>query len=107
MKIACHCGCTIFDQTDALPHKAHLIPDPEWNALADAIDEGVIAPLTAGKLDADAAAMKVRMLLSRVTRSGWQCTNCGRLFIDDQRHDLQCYAPVDDETAKDLFRSRS
>lgn len=42
MKIGCHCGPSIIDQTDELPHQGYLIPDQDWFATYDAIDDQVI-----------------------------------------------------------------
>jgi hypothetical protein len=106
MKIGCLCGATIFDGTDDLPHKAHLVPDQEWFAKYDAIDDEIIDPLAAGRLQIEQAYMKSREIISRSVRLTYQCRNCGRLYIDDRNGKLQCYVPADDQTQKDILRSR-
>lgn len=106
MKIGCQCGATIFDQTDDLPHKAHLIPDQEWFAKFDALDDKVIDPLVRGELTPQAAYMLARAILCEAARLMWQCATCGRLYIDDRANELQSYLPAEDTTAKEVLRSR-
>jgi rubredoxin len=36
----------------------------------------------------------------------WECRVCGRLYIDDLRHELQSYLPEGENTAKEILRSR-
>ena len=50
MKISCHCGALIVDNTDDQPHNGDLIPDQEWFATYDALDDEVIDPIAAGLL---------------------------------------------------------
>ncbi len=105
MKIRCHCGATIYDQTDYLPHKAHVIPDQEWFDALDAIDDAIenAGPTPAEK---EAACMKVRRYLWGITRLAWQCQECGRVYIDDQQNELRELLPASDEVPRELFRSR-
>ena len=106
MKIGCHCGATIFDQTDDLPQKGHLIPDQEWFATYDAMDDEVIVPLTEGSIDKENAFRLSRRVISRSSRLMYQCGVCGRLYIDDEQGELHCYVPCDDQTSKEILRSR-
>ncbi|HRQ88183.1 MAG TPA: hypothetical protein PLA50_05260 [Bacteroidia bacterium] len=105
MKIGCHCGATLIDQTDDLPHKGHLIPDQEWFPVYDGID-AVIDDVAAGRTDAEAAYMKVRILLGAAARHVYQCKACGRLFVDDRWHQLHTFVPASAETCKEILRSR-
>lgn len=106
VKIPCHCGAVIIDQTDDLPHKAHLIPDQEWFATCDTIDHAIIDLMAAGQLDKEAAYHLTRRILSRATRLLWQCHACGRLYIDDPHKGLQCYAPESEQTSREILRGR-
>lgn len=106
MKILCHCGATILDQTDALPHKAHVIPDQVWFDLLDEIDVRVIDSLAAGRLDAESAKMQVRILIGDARRSAYECTACGRLFVSGQDHQLHCYEPRDGSPGQGILRAR-
>jgi len=106
MKIGCHCGAIIRDQTDDLPQKGHLIPDQEWFATYDAMDDEVIKPLVAGTLAEGKAFMLSRMVIGRAALLVYQCSICGRLYIDDKDGKLHCYEPMDDSTSKEVLRSR-
>lgn len=86
MKIACTCGNLIHDTTDALPHKAHLIPDRKWFGFWDAVDAAVeTAPAT------EATAMGLRR--ARMALSVWECSNCGRLWVDREDGEVFAYSP--------------
>lgn len=106
MKIECHCGALIVDQTDDLPHKAHLIPDQEWFATLDRIDAEVIEPLAARRLTAEGASMRTRSLLIGAVRMAWQCRSCGRLYVDDASRELRCFVPEAEHSDHELLRSR-
>ncbi len=105
MKIECHCGAFLIDQTDSLPHKAHLIPDQGWFVTFDAIDDEVIDPLAAGGIEKGAAYRLARLIIARSARLMYQCSACGRLYIDDLSGKLQCYVPENEQTAKEILRS--
>jgi hypothetical protein len=104
MKIECHCGTTIFDCTDDLPQKGHFIPDQEWFATYDAMDDEVIVPLTEGAIDREKAFHLSRRVISRASRLMYQCSVCGRLYIDDKDRVLHCYVPSAETTSKDILR---
>lgn len=106
MKIGCQCGEIIIDQTDYLPQKGHLIPDQEWFATYDAIDDEVIDHLADGSLDKEKARMVTRLIIRRSARLMWQCDECGRLYIDDQQGELQCYVPENESTSRGILRGR-
>ena len=107
MKILCHCGDAIIDQTDDLPYKGHLIPDQQWFATYNAIDDEVIDPVADGRLSKEAAYNLARTVISRSARLVWQCRACGRLYIDDLQGKLQCFVPEGAETEREVLRSRS
>lgn len=106
MKIKCHCGASIIDQTDDLPHKGHLIPDQEWFATFDAIDDEVIDPLASGQMDKEAAYERARHILERSTRQMWQCRVCGRLYIDGLDGKLRRFVPEGEPPDLEVLRSR-
>jgi hypothetical protein len=104
MKIGCHCGATVFDQTDDLPQKAHLIPDQAWNAIHDAIDDEVIDPVADGSLEREAAYHRARRIIGGPSRRMWQCVTCGRLYIDDHNYQLRCFVPAGEEPDRAILR---
>lgn len=105
MKIGCHCGATIYAQTDYLPYMAHFIPDQDWFDVLDAIDDAIekSGPSVTEK---EAACMKVRQLICKLSRSAWQCRECGRVYIADQGHELRQLVPGANDVPRELFRSR-
>lgn len=106
MKISCQCGGLISDTTDYLPYKAHVISDQDWFGISEAIDEAIeqTGPSPGEK---EAACMRIRGLLGKLSRSAWQCSACGSIHIDDPNYRLWHFAPDTDEMPKDLFRSRN
>jgi hypothetical protein len=104
MKIGCDCGATIVDQTDDLPHKAHLVPDQSWFTLLDAMDEQVIEPLAEGRLDEAAASHRSRTIIGNLARAMYQCTACGRLYLSDPAGSLQCFVPSTPGTDREVLR---
>src|SRR5271168_4010506 len=103
MKIGCHCGELIRDQTDDLPWKGHLIPDQEWFATHDAIDDAVIDPLAVGRIEKDQAYHLAREIIIRSSRLMYQCPRCGRLYIDDFEGNSQCYVPASEDTSHEVL----
>ena len=105
MKFTCGCGELIFDSTDDLSHKGHLIPDERWNAMWDALDNEVIGAVARGHITKDGAAMHARQIVRAAgERLMYQCHNCGRLFIDDYQGQLHCFVPEEASTPKQLLR---
>ena len=104
MKIQCHCGALIVDQTDDLSHKARLLPDQVWNAVSDALDDEVVNAVADGRLGREAACHRWREIVGRSARLMWQCRACGRLYVDDQQHQLQCYVPASEDTSRQVLR---
>ena len=104
MKFTCHCGALLIDQTDNLPHKGHVIPDQAWFGVMEAWDARVIDRLAAKTITADEAARVSREILINAVREMYQCAACGRIYLNDSEHRLQCYRPESDETPKDVLR---
>lgn len=100
MKIDCHCGATIFDHG---AYKAHVIPDRNWDALLEAIDDAIEG---AGLATAEARCMAVRQTISTVVSSVWQCRSCGRLYFQDEGPKLRCWTPENPERGTRLFDER-
>jgi hypothetical protein len=75
----------ISDATDALPHKAHLIADQDFGAVLDAVERG-----------------DVRAWIG-LTRVMYECSDCGRLWLNDAGGKLHAFSPEGD--AKPLLRS--
>ncbi len=90
MKIGCECGAVIVDQTDYLANKGYIFGDKDWFNFWDIVDDAIENP--SDKETREEAAMRVRK--SQPTRLIWECRQCGRLYLDDQNHDLVQYVPA-------------
>lgn len=104
MKIHCHCGASIIDNTDDLPNKGHLIPDQAWFATYDAIDNEIIDPVADQRLGKEAAYHHARRIIYRSARLMWQCQECGRLYIDGLDGQLRCFLPEGEPVDREIFR---
>lgn len=80
MKIGCHCGSVIPDQTDYLSFKAHLVADRDW-------EDFTVSSELSGEID------------SSYVRSCYQCTECGRLYVEDASRKLHSFVPERSQTA--------
>jgi hypothetical protein len=90
LKIGCECGGVIIDQTDYLPYKAHLISDQDWFDFLDAIDE-VVEKSGPTNRDKENVLMCVRSLAAKLAKSIYQCTSCGRLYVQNLRHEFEVF----------------
>ncbi len=106
MKIECSCGAIILDGTDALPHKAHVVPDQEWDAMLEAVD-GAIERAAARPAQLSDALRSAREAVIRAARPSWQCRECGRLYLDDTAHQAREFLPGSDESPREIFRTRA
>ena len=102
MKIDCPCGSQIFDGTDSLPHKGHMVPDQSWAEIFDHVDT-LLDEIKGGKPIADEDYMRLRLGFPD-TLTAYQCSTCGRLHIW-QGENIFIFDPADG-TPKDLFRIR-
>lgn len=106
MKIQYDCGELIHDSGDGLPHKAHFIPDEQWNPLFEALDQ-LIENRCHTSTQRNAACMRIRTLISKIARSAWQCRACGRLYIEDTARDLHCHPPGPSGTSRELLSGKT
>lgn len=108
MKIECACGVEIFDQTDALPHKAHLIPDEDWFEAMERL-EGLVEAAADGRITKDEALHRVRLPLLNLSRKAWQCRQCGRLYLDGPERGCRPhrYAPESEDDSREVLRGTS
>jgi hypothetical protein len=100
MKFVCDCDATIRDNSDFHPHKAHYITDQELTILVEVADETIENP-SFSKKD---AINKILDFFSLARRSIYQCTLCGRIYLDDIEYHLQGFVPRNEETTKELFQ---
>ncbi|KWO50040.1 hypothetical protein [Burkholderia territorii] len=74
MKISCTCGTVIVDQTDYLANKGHLVADEDW-------EDFVESSRSRGEID------------QSFVRHCYQCTSCGKLYVDDHDRRLLTFLP--------------
>lgn len=74
MNIGCICGTVILDQTDFLSFKAHLVADRDWEDFVDSSES-------------------TKRIDSTYVRLCYQCTQCGRLYVDDASRSLHAFIP--------------
>lgn len=87
MKIECKCGDYIPDTTDYLPYKAHIIGDKDYFDFLDSIDEAIESK----KKNRERLCMDVRSAVP--SKLAWECSTCGRLYLDDKHGNLVSYLP--------------
>lgn len=97
MKFLCTCGVVMRDQSDYLPHKAHLVADEDFFDLHDVIDQ-LIAQ---GPDDPDA----LTRLVPAYWRELYQCPDCGRLYVA-ARGELHEFVPAIEGSPRDLLAGR-
>lgn len=113
MKIGCLCGNVLRDQTDYIPYKAHFVADQDYEDLLVGIEQQ-LARIIVENLGAPTATNQTHLLgrvlwdaMRSYTRTMYQCSNCGRLCIDDpdDPRQLQWFKPEDDRLWKRLLAS--
>ena len=104
MKISCHCEKVIVDQTDYLPNKGHIIPDKEWFSILDAIDDA-IEKSGSTKKEKENACMEIRRIFNKLSKTAWQCSNCGSLYVDKTGHKLDWFQVGTEDTSKNIFKA--
>jgi hypothetical protein len=104
VKIECHCGALIIDQTDALSNKAHFIPDQDWDRVLEALETDIVDAVAGRRLTREGAYHGAREIVSRSARGMWQCSACGRLYVDDPERKLHCFAPETAEADRRVLR---
>ena len=102
MKIQCKCGSLIYDGTDGLRHKAHILPDRAWGAFLETSDAAIERSGPSEKEKED-ACMKVRSSFGNAARIAYQCSNCGRVFLHDLQGTLHGFIPESADGSKGIF----
>ena len=104
MKIHCECGHWIHDSTDFISAKAHVIPDQLWFRAVNAIDAAV--ERAASRPDEQEAAIHAaRAAIGTVATMAWQCSRCGRLYVDERGGELHTFVPADRTVDKEVLRA--
>ena len=98
MKIKCRCGELIHD----LDHyKGHIVSGKDRFEIYDDIEDQVIDALVAGDINQEQAYMKLRSLIP--SRAAWQCRFCGTIYINNDKNELDCFIPDDENNDKEIL----
>jgi DNA-directed RNA polymerase subunit RPC12/RpoP len=105
MKFVCECGNKILDIADGLSYKAHIIADQDWFELLDEIDNAIEKSGPTEK-DKENAVMQIRMHISKLAKTLYQCQNCGNIFLAKKNTDqLEMFKSFNENTDKNLLNS--
>ncbi len=117
MKIFCECGHVIYDQTDYISYKASFISDQDSYDLRGEIEKQIKKLVTSleynasNKIDINELVEDAMIDISEniisyySRRTIYQCSGCGRLFIDDAQFHTHVFIPQDNSVQKNLMRS--
>ena len=107
MKFLCECGHKILDITDSVSFKAHIIPDQDWFDLLNEIDKAIEKSGPTEK-DKENAAMQIRMYISKLTKTLFQCQNCGNVFFAKKNSDqLEMFRGSNENVDKNILQSNN
>ena len=102
----CHCGYCFHDNTDNLRFKAYILPDQDMNEFDSLFEQlADTPPVQGGKLSVKQHEIYVKMrdLLNRCI---FQCPECGRLFLKNEKGRLTMFTPSDTaEPEQDVDRN--
>ena len=81
MKIYCKCGNVLTDSTDDLSYKGSILADQDMNTFWEIIDK--LEKPHKGHISAFSE------INGMLRRNMYQCTECGRLFVEDQANNYK------------------
>ena len=95
MWIRCKCGNIIHDNTNNLSYKGHIISDKEYFKLLDLLDKMIESPAK----NRENLIMTYRANLSGYIKIKliFQCSKCGRIFIEDENNRYCSFIPDEHE----------
>ncbi len=104
MKLKCNCGNIIFDGTDSLPHKGHILADKDLFPILDKLDRLLEKVSKHGRVtDRDYIDVRSNFL----GRTIYQCPDCGRIHIWDATiKGAFSFQPEDADVNKRLLEGR-
>ena len=104
MKFICSCGHRISDTTDYLPYKGHIIADQDWFDFLEEIDAAIEKSGPTPK-DKENALMKIRDLSINLSKTVYQCEECGNVFFDTKQPYFEEFRSCNDNVNKGLLQS--
>lgn len=104
MHFYCNCGNRISDTTDYLSYKGYVISDQDEFDFLDEIDRAIEQSGPSAE-DKESAAMNVRRLWGDLTRTVYQCPECGTIYMNNDKNQLRGFTRGNENTEKNLLRS--
>lgn len=101
MWIQCVCGSQIKDNSDGISYKARYISDQDWDEVMDK----VVSLIESSETDRNKLCGEFYSFIIKKTKDMYQCTECGRLFVDNKNRELRKFTPADD-VEKNILKSR-
>lgn len=94
-KIRCYCDNIISDSTDYIRYKGYIIADQDENDYFDSIEKIIKSD------NPDKNSLMCDFLCDFDTKTIYQCTECGRLYIEENNK-LFCFKPENHSNTKIL-----
>lgn len=95
--LRCKCGHIIHDSTDYIGYKGHIIPDQDEGDYFDRVEEIIKSD------NPDKNSLMRDFLCAINDRIIYQCTECGRLYIEENNK-LFCFKPENHDN-KSILKS--
>lgn len=96
--IKCKCGNILYDKTDHISYKGHVISDKEYFGIFDLAD----ALIESNDSDRDKLAMSFRINIGCgdcyiKLKDIFQCPACGRILLEDNQGKFCSFFPEDSD----------
>lgn len=89
MKFRCNCGNIIHDTTDFLSYKANFLANQD----EEDFDDGMELLLNESLSKEECLNKMWSLYTHYASRSMYQCSKCGRIFLEDIEGNLHCFVP--------------
>lgn len=101
VEFTCDCGEIGFlSSTDNRSYVAHFIPDQEYDAFSELVDDAIEKSGTSARQKAAACLSWRTFQMPRI----WQCPNCGSLYVQDLIGNRHRFDPASEDVSKQLFK---
>ena len=101
MWIECICGNQIKDVSDGIRYKAKYISDKDWFYILDKAE----SLIESDEPDKEKLCREFQNIMFQKTKDMYQCTECGRLFVDNKDRVLSRFTP-ELNADKDIFNTK-
>lgn len=103
--IRCKCDYIIYDNTDYIPYKAHIISDKEKYDLFEMVSDLINSKYSNKEELVDEFYSKVGTIPECVIRlkTTFQCPQCGRIYIENKKGNEFCVFVPENHEEKNLY----